>query len=828
MKFSIVIINYNYEKTLERAIKSALEQDYPDIEVICVDDASTDRSPEIIESFKDTKNFIPVFHENNKSSNCSRLSGIEKASGDYVLFLDSDDMLMPNCCSTLSRILNGKKYDIVGFRTEVKYTVVRSADDKAYTADYFDLACGDMSGDQYRRAFYEERRLNHNMCNRCYSIDLAIKTAVAMHKDYIIASEDFYFNFIASHLMNSYTGIPDKLLIYTFGDGISTSACLSSEKLILLADSACNVLNRCREFINDKNLGAPYIKLVNLHEQEIVSHLIERAKFLPAPERDNALSAITAKFGAKRLIAALSYRYRYNPGRPMNCIDIKKLFPYSRKPIKTVALYYRRLYNGGTENVMSRMSYFLADAGYRVVVITDEEPNPLDYPLADGVKRICIGRGGYEQGTYAERYRRLIDCIHENEIDLFINNAYYSDIAAWDLCAVKSAGCAYMVFCHNIHTAGLMYGLDDIIGKQPVYRHAEGIIVLSAADRIFWSRINPTTFLVDNPLPQVGFSAGSNERAERELLWVGRLDDRNQKNPEDALEILYHVLQRVDGVTLRMCGYMDESTEKRLRGLADSLSINEHVFFEGYQKDLAPYYSRAKLMLMTSNYEGFSLAVGEGLSYGLPIVCYELPYMTMTKDSGAVISTPWRDTEAAAEAIAGILSDEDKWLEMSKNAGAEAEVFLSRDMPGMWKEIIDSVAEGRAASPKAPTEEEFMEYRAASELTYRQVIRVMAEMRADLHAAESTLSKIGTALAGSNAALAESNAALAESNAALAEADERLRSVYSSKRYRLGNALVYIPAKIKGGIWCLRHRGLRYTASLALKKAGNLIAKTKR
>ena len=77
IKFSIVITNRNNESSLERAICSALEQDYADIELICVDDASTDRSREIIKSFENKENFIPIYLEENSGSSCSRLFALK-------------------------------------------------------------------------------------------------------------------------------------------------------------------------------------------------------------------------------------------------------------------------------------------------------------------------------------------------------------------------------------------------------------------------------------------------------------------------------------------------------------------------------------------------------------------------------------------------------------------------------------------------------------------------------------------------------------------------------------------------------------------------------
>ena len=96
MKASIVINNYNYARFLSQSIESALAQTYRDIEVIVVDDGSTDDSADVIRSYGNR--ITPIFKDNGGQSSCySR--GFEVANGDLVLFLDADDYLHSHCIS---------------------------------------------------------------------------------------------------------------------------------------------------------------------------------------------------------------------------------------------------------------------------------------------------------------------------------------------------------------------------------------------------------------------------------------------------------------------------------------------------------------------------------------------------------------------------------------------------------------------------------------------------------------------------------------------------------------------------------------------------------
>ncbi|SIR75203.1 glycosyltransferase family 2 protein [Natronorubrum thiooxidans] len=93
-RVSVVIPTYNRARTLPRAIDSALEQTVDDLEVVVVDDGSTDETGSVLASYEDPR-VRPVVHATNQGANVARNTGIEHASGEYVAFLDSDDTWHP-------------------------------------------------------------------------------------------------------------------------------------------------------------------------------------------------------------------------------------------------------------------------------------------------------------------------------------------------------------------------------------------------------------------------------------------------------------------------------------------------------------------------------------------------------------------------------------------------------------------------------------------------------------------------------------------------------------------------------------------------------------
>lgn len=102
MKFSIVIPVFNRAALVGRALSSALNQSLPPLEIIVVDDGSTDNSKEVITQFTDRHEGIILISQTNSERGAARNRGFEAATGDYVVFFDSDDEMMPHYLETLS------------------------------------------------------------------------------------------------------------------------------------------------------------------------------------------------------------------------------------------------------------------------------------------------------------------------------------------------------------------------------------------------------------------------------------------------------------------------------------------------------------------------------------------------------------------------------------------------------------------------------------------------------------------------------------------------------------------------------------------------------
>lgn len=110
MKFSIIIPVFNVEDYLKKAINSVIKQEYHDKEIILVNDGSTDASGKICDDFAKKYSFIKVIHKENSGVSDARNMGIDKATGEYILFLDADDYWKTNFLGELSSLIRKKNY----------------------------------------------------------------------------------------------------------------------------------------------------------------------------------------------------------------------------------------------------------------------------------------------------------------------------------------------------------------------------------------------------------------------------------------------------------------------------------------------------------------------------------------------------------------------------------------------------------------------------------------------------------------------------------------------------------------------------------------------
>lgn len=110
---SVIVPVYNCEENLERCVQSILNQSETHIELILVNDGSTDHSPEICNKYAKGDTRVRVIHQQNGGVSKARNAGIQAAEGEYIQFVDSDDYLEKDMCKRMKKVMEEHQSDLV-------------------------------------------------------------------------------------------------------------------------------------------------------------------------------------------------------------------------------------------------------------------------------------------------------------------------------------------------------------------------------------------------------------------------------------------------------------------------------------------------------------------------------------------------------------------------------------------------------------------------------------------------------------------------------------------------------------------------------------------
>lgn len=115
LKLSVVVPVYNVEKYLPECLDSLINQTYKNIQIICVNDGSTDNSLEVLNRYKEKDNRIIVVDKQNGGVSSARNAGIESSNGDYITFIDADDYVDLDAYKNCVNIINRNNADMLAF-----------------------------------------------------------------------------------------------------------------------------------------------------------------------------------------------------------------------------------------------------------------------------------------------------------------------------------------------------------------------------------------------------------------------------------------------------------------------------------------------------------------------------------------------------------------------------------------------------------------------------------------------------------------------------------------------------------------------------------------
>ncbi len=227
-KISIVLAVYNGEKDVDKCLNSLRCQTMRDIEIICVDDGSTDNTVSVLKKHASEDPRVKVYEQGtNKKLLLAIKRGVKEASGDYIMFVDDDDWYEPNACERVAEIINAKHPDVVYFGAKlIESEGVSNKEIRASRQDRVKSINHEYTGEN--TLWLKEIKYKY-LWNKAVEANVAKNAYNAMPDVEMTYSSGIYACMMIHYYAKSLVSIKDKLYNYNYMAGISASDNMSIE-----------------------------------------------------------------------------------------------------------------------------------------------------------------------------------------------------------------------------------------------------------------------------------------------------------------------------------------------------------------------------------------------------------------------------------------------------------------------------------------------------------------------------------------------------------------------------------------------------------------------
>lgn len=326
---SVIVPVYNTEKYLKRCIESLIQQTYINIEIILVNDGSTDNSFEICKDFKKKYKNITLINKKNGGLSSARNAGITAANGDYIAFLDSDDWVVRDCYEymlNLAIMNNAEIADVRVLQVKSKYDKVPILDEKIEVFSgrkilehYLYRGMKEVNGAPYsvcrklyqKKLFYDD---SYSFVEKTVNEDICFNYRILCKCKRIAVSNQIKYFYFQSEKSIS-TGVLKKrdLALLIISKELVNLACESNDKRIIelakmkAARADFSLLSRIAIYGIDINIK---------NSDDLIKKMIKRLK-------KNILLMIKSPMSIARKIVAIAFCVNFNLTKMLINISLK-------------------------------------------------------------------------------------------------------------------------------------------------------------------------------------------------------------------------------------------------------------------------------------------------------------------------------------------------------------------------------------------------------------------------------------------------------------------------------------------------------------------------
>lgn len=693
-RITIGITCFNAVATIARAVRSALAQDWPETEIVIVDDGSTDGSRELLQQLAASEPRLRlVLHDRNRGTAAARNSVLKAASGAFIAFFDDDD-------ESDRQRLSIQHARLVTYEVETGATLVACyASGMRHYPNGYDMpfsAVGSQQGIPVGEVMARYLLLFDRKPGVFYGNGTPTCSLMARHSVFDVVGgfdealrrqEDADFAIRLALCGAHFIGTPERLVEQYVSMGAEKAALVEHDSFAALLHKNADYLRASGDYeyaLKWADLRFRHFNRQPIHAALALLRLLVR---FPCRASRHFLTSATRRYAHERRMAARS------PVEQPNQTDRQA----------TTILFVCRKFDqmaGGVERMAVTIMNDMVARGFKVQLMTldDAQATP-HYDMSPQIAWTRLGMGNPDVAAgWRLRWqrllamRRLVQQIRPDLAIAFQSGAFLAiqlavlglglrviaaERNAPDLFHYRSRG----RFLRPLTNFGFLLAwritvqLPSYVAKYPSWLHHKIVVIP-----------NPVSCPVSPAYP--------NENADdpKIILSLGRLS--YQKNQTFLLRSFSLIATQFPEWRLVLVG--DGEFRDRLHVLAEQLGLRNQVVFVGVTRNVDEWYARAAFLAFPSLWEGFPNALVEAFSHGVPVVGFSttagVNELIQNGETG-LLSEPAEESFAAA--MAALIDDKPLRQRLGRAAARSVAQYKPDRIFGEWARLFRSAGNTR-------------------------------------------------------------------------------------------------------------------------------------
>ena len=654
IKFSIVIPCYNSKNTIISCINSILKQSYNNIEIIIVDDCSTDGSFEIIENFLKTNQYKNIFlYKNNENLNNfqTRLIGISKTTGDYILTVDADDTLNNNTCKKIYDNICLKLYYIFQFKINPIFNENISNADKINYQNFFKRKLIS----PYDFNFSLQNPYSHSIATKCvigyklrYVANVLLKN---INTKNIGLGEDFLITFLLFDICKDCFNIDECFYNYNIGNGSSTSKKQSDYEYIQIFLKLIDTLSHEKNILQSKHKEL----FINYADQYCLNIIFNKIISINDEKECKQIAKQLLKYYDKQKLLKIIFDLYSDIHFSVKILE--KLLPglidkNKNHAIKNIALCYHSLTFGGIETFLKTIISFFKSKNINVYLFlqyTDNVNLSKEDLLNVTICKLSVP-DYFNKNTLIIRQNQLKQLITDYNIDLVYFNSFTAWYMIYDLITCNSTNTYTIMHCHsNIELLTIdKYNFKNVKFIFNALKYYDCVVCLSNVDsNILKIKSIKNSIFIPNCLDELFLNECKKDtiykRDPNLYIWIGRFS--KEKGLMEAIDVFNDIYFMNKQAKLLLIGDKFDNSQDKYKNQVinhiNELGLNNSITFTGLltQNEIFKYLTTAFSLIYTSKYDGYPYTVAESLACGIPILAFDQPGNELFKSTGILKAT---------------------------------------------------------------------------------------------------------------------------------------------------------------------------------------------